>query len=150
MTDDWYEALAALSAAGARFIVVEAHALAVHGVPRATQDLDVWVEPTRENAEKVWLALAAFGAPLEELGITATDFTRPDAVVQIGLPPDRIDVLTGISGVSEFAAAWDARVEREVAGSKLPFLGRDTLIENKRASGRLKDLADIEALGEKP
>jgi hypothetical protein len=119
-------------------------------LPRATQGLDVWVEPTRENAEKVWLALAAFGAPLEELGITATDFTRPDTVVQIGLPPDRIDVLTGISGVSEFAAAWDARVEREVAGSKLPFLGRDTLIENKRASGRLKDLADIEALGEKP
>jgi hypothetical protein len=150
MTEDWSEALEALATAGARFIVVGAHALAVHGVPRATQDLDVWVEPTPENAEKVWAALAAFGAPLEELGITPADFVRAETVVQIGLPPNRIDVLTEISGVGDFAAAWEARVDREFGGSAVPFLGRDTLIQNKRASGRLKDLADIEALGEEP
>jgi hypothetical protein len=150
MTEDWSDALAALATAGARFIVVGAHALAVHGVPRATQDLDVWVEPTLENAEKVWAALTAFGAPLKELGITSADFVQAQTVVQIGLPPNRLDVLTEISGVRDFATAWEARVERELAGSTVPFLGRDTLIQNKRASGRLKDLADIEALGEKP
>jgi len=150
MTEDWSDALAALLAAGARFIVVGAHAMAVHGVPRATQDLDVWVEATEENAARVWEALAEFGAPLGDLGITTADFMRPGAVIQLGLPPNRIDVLTEISGVSDFASAWRARTEHEVDGRMVPFLGRATLIANKRASGRLKDLADIEALGEQP
>jgi hypothetical protein len=150
MTEDWSDALIALLSAGARFLVVGAHALAVHGVPRATQDLDVWVEPTDENAAKVWRALVAFGAPLGELGVTAEDFIRPETVVQIGLPPNRIDVLTQISGVQDFAGAWHDRVEHEVGDVLVPFVGRDTLIRNKRASGRLKDLADVEALGEPP
>lgn len=148
MTDDWSDALRALLAAGARFLVVGAHALAVHGVPRATQDLDVWVEPTEENAAKVWRGLVAFGAPLEDLGIALEDFVRSGTVVQIGLPPNRIDVLTQISGVGDFAGAWNVRVEHEVGGALIPFLGRDTLVRNKRAAGRLKDLADVEALGE--
>lgn len=150
MNEDWSDALAALVAAGARFIVVGAHAMAVHGVPRATQDLDIWVEATEENAARVWEALAQFGAPLRDLGITPDDFVRPDTVIQIGLPPNRIDVLTEISGGHDFAAAWRERIEHEVDGKVVPFLGRATLIANKRASGRLKDLADIEALGEKP
>ena len=150
MTEDWFDALAALLRAGARFIVVGAHALAVHGVPRATQDLDVWIDPTPENAANVWAALADFGAPLKELSITPDDFMRTETVVQIGLPPNRIDVLTEITGTRGFDEAWEARVEREVSGLMIPFLDRETLITNKRASGRLKDLADIEALGEQP
>ena len=90
MTDDWADVLRALLSAGARFIVVGAHALAVHGVPRATQDLDVWVDPTLDNAAKVWSALAVFGAPLADLGITVEDFARPEVVIQVGLPPNRI------------------------------------------------------------
>jgi hypothetical protein len=126
--------------------VVGAHALSIHGVPRATVDLDVWTEPTPENANRVWRALAAFGAPLERLDIAESDFTLPDIVAQLGLPPNRIDILTGLSGVT-FAEAWPDRVEAEIDGIRVPFLGRDALIKNKRASGRKRDLGDIEALG---
>jgi hypothetical protein len=148
VTEDWIDLLEALLEARARFLVVGAHALAVHGVARATQDLDVWVEPTEENASRVWTALIDFGAPLEDLRVTKEDFIRAETVVQIGLPPNRIDILTGITGVADFGHAWEARTDQEVRGRIISFLGRDTLIANKRASGRLKDLADVEALGE--
>jgi hypothetical protein len=147
LTDDYRDLLAALIAADARFIVVGAHALSIHGVPRATVDLDVWTEPTPENAHRVWLALAAFGARLDTLGIAESDFTRQDVVAQFGLPPNRIDILTGVSGLT-FAEAWPGRVEAEIEGMRVPFLGRDALIKNKRASGRKKDLGDVESLGE--
>jgi len=150
MTEDWADALASLLAEGARFIVVGAHAMAVHGVPRATQDLDIWIETTRENAIRVWNALVRFGAPLEDLGITPDDFLRPGTVIQIGLAPNRIDILTEITGVDDFAAAWATRAEHDIGGRKIPFLGRAEMVINKRATGRLKDLADIEALGESP
>lgn len=150
MNDDWFDLLRALVDLEVRFLVVGAHAMAVHGVPRGTQDLDVWVDPSPENAERVWQALAGFGAPLTTLGITRKDFTQPDAVIQIGLPPNRIDVLTAISGVPEFATAWKARSVHQVRGCLIPFLGRSALITNKLASGRRKDLADLEALGELP
>jgi hypothetical protein len=148
VTDDWADLLVALLDSGARFIVVGAHALAVHGVPRATQDLDVWVEPTLENAERVWEALIRFGAPLDDMDVSRDDFVRPNTVIQIGLPPNRVDVLTGITGVVDFNVAWTVRTEHEVGGRAIPFLGRATLVTNKRATGRLKDLADVEALGE--
>ena len=148
MKDDWADALAALIAAQARFLVVGAHALAVHGVPRATQDLDVWIEPSPENAARVWNALAVFGAPLEDLGIQVTDFSTEGNVIQLGLPPRRIDILTAISGVDNFSEAWNNRVERVLHGHHVPFIGRDALIANKKAAGRLRDLADIEALRE--
>jgi hypothetical protein len=125
--------------------VVGAHALAVHGVPRATGDLDVWVRPNAANASRVWRALERFGAPVGALGIEEADLALPDQVVQIGLPPRRIDLLTAISGV-EFGAAWESRVERSVEGLAVPFLSRDLLIANKRATGRAKDLADVETL----
>jgi hypothetical protein len=147
MNEDWADALLTLHAAGARFLVVGAHAMAVHGVPRATQDLDVWIDATMSNADKVWLGLVEFGAPLHEMGVTRDDFIRPGTVVQVGLPPHRIDILTEISGVNDFAAAWDQRVERAVGGVPIAFLGREALLANKRAAGRLKDLADVEALG---
>lgn len=148
MTDDWFDFIAALLDAGAQFLVVGAHALAAHGVPRATQDLDIWIEPTMENAHRVWDALTRFGAPADALGITIDDFVRPNTVVQFGAPPSRIDILTAISGVPHFAAAWDERLEHPVRGRAVPFLGRTAFLANKRASGRHKDLGDIESLGE--
>lgn len=148
MTDDWIDLLHELLTGGARFLVVGAHAMAVHGVPRGTQDLDVWIDPRPENAGHVWNALAAFGAPLGALGIGPDDLQRPDVVIQLGLPPNRIDLLTTITGVPDFDTAWAERVEHEVRGQRVPFLGRATLVDNKRAAGRHKDLGDLEALGE--
>ena len=148
MNDDWADLVLALLDANARFIIVGAHALSVHGVPRATQDLDVWIDPSDGNAARVWTALATFGAPLAELGISVEDLAAHDTVVQVGLPPNRVDLLTGITGVSSFAEAWNGRVMQRVRGREILFLGREALVANKRATGRLKDRADLEALGE--
>ena len=125
MSDDWADVLGALSASGARFLVIGAHAMAVHGVPRGTQDLDVWIDPGTENVERVWCGLAAFGAPLDALGVTREDLRRPGTVVQLGLPPNRIDLLTAISGIPEFETAWAERVEHPFGGRQVPFIGRD-------------------------
>jgi hypothetical protein len=146
VNDDFTDLLSALLAEGARFLVVGAHAMAVHGVPRATGDLDVWIAADAGNAGRVWNALVRFGAPVAALGFTRDDLTRRHQVLQIGLPPRRIDLLTSISGV-EFEPAWSRRVERSVAGISPPFIGRDDLILNKKATGRPKDLADLAALG---
>lgn len=148
MSDDWFDLLAALLDADARFLVVGAHALAVHGVPRGTQDLDVWIDPVRPNAERVWRALAAFGAPVDSLALTIDDLTRVDVVIQLGVPPLRIDLLTGLSGIADFDTAWRGRLERDVRSRIVPFLGRTELTATKRAAGRPKDLADLHALGE--
>ena len=149
MNDDFLDFLRGLLAADVRFLIVGAHALAVHGVPRATGDMDVWIDPTEDNANRVWQALLSFGAPVESLEVTQADLTRADVVIQIGLPPRRIDVLTSVSGL-DFSTTWSTRIANEVAGLVLPFPSREALIANKRATGRLKDLADLEALGESP
>lgn len=145
MNEDYRDILVALVACDARFLIVGAHALAVHGYPRATVDIDIWVDNTPENAARVWKALAAFGAPLDDLGIHAQDFSRPDIVVQFGLPPHRIDILTGVSGLT-FEEAWSRRVEEPVEGVRVPVIGIDELLKNKRASGRDKDRADVKGL----
>lgn len=145
LNDDFLDALRALLSAGAEFLVVGAHAMAVHGVPRATGDLDIWVRPTTTNAAKVFDALRTFGAPLENHGVLPRDFETPDTVYQIGIPPRRIDVLTSVSGVT-FESAWPDRVEVEIAGARVPFIGRSALISNKRASGREKDVIDLRLL----
>jgi hypothetical protein len=137
--------LAALSAARAEFLIVGAHALAAHGVPRATGDLDIWVRAEPENARRVWQALETFGAPLDDL--TLDDLSGPDVVFQIGVPPRRIDLLTSITGVS-FDEAWENRTLVSLEGTAIPVLGRAELIRNKLAVGRPRDLADIEELGE--
>jgi hypothetical protein len=121
--------------------------MAVHGVPRATGDLDVWIASDGDNAARVWGALVRFGAPVMALGFSQNDLTRPGQVVQIGLPPRRIDLLTAISGV-EFEEAWPGRVLHEVGAIRVPFIGRTELVRNKRAAARAKDRADLEALGE--
>lgn len=142
---DFHDVLRAFVSHDVRFLVVGAHALAAHGIPRATQDLDVWIDATPVNAARVWRALVEFGAPLEDLHISDSDFSRPDVVVQVGMPPSRVDVLTGLTGV-RFDDAWSTRADGTVEGVRVPVLGRDALIQNKRAAGRHKDLGDVEAL----
>jgi hypothetical protein len=116
--------------------------MALHGVPRATGDLDVWFAPDDDNVDKVWEALRAFGAPTEALGLTRSDLAQPENVIQIGVPPRRIDVMTAVTGLT-FDEAWDDRVVHEVGGLEVPFLGRSSLIRNKRATDRPKDRADL-------
>jgi hypothetical protein len=140
---DFVEMLSALFAAGAEFLVVGAHALAAHGTPRATGDLDIWVRPSPENAVRVHAALRTFGAPLFDLSVD--DLSRAGIVFQIGLPPYRIDILTGISGVT-FDEAWPGRLISAVDGLQVPFIGRAELVKNKRAAARPKDLVDADAL----
>jgi hypothetical protein len=147
VNQDFQDMLAALLASGARFLVVGAHALAVHGVPRATGDLGVWVLADPTNAERVWAALGRFGAPVDTLSAGPVDLARPGLVLQVGLPPRRVDILTELTGV-DFEPAWRSRVTHRVGSLEVPFIDRETLIRNKRATGRLRDLADLERLEE--
>jgi hypothetical protein len=126
-----------------RFLIVGGYALAVHGHPRATGDLDVWIECSEANAARAYEALRAFGAPLQDL--TVEDLTTSGTVYQIGLPPVRIDILTRITGV-EFDAAWRVRLDTPIDDLVVPVIGREALLANKRALGRTRDLADVELL----
>lgn len=145
LNPDFRDMLSAFAAEDVEFLVVGAYALAVHGVPRATGDLDLWVRRTAENADRVLRALHEFGAPTTEL--TAEDLVSPDVVFQIGVEPRRIDILTSIDGV-EFDAAWANRERIEVDDLELPVLGQRDFITNKRALGRPQDLADVARLEE--
>ncbi len=145
MNQDFVEMLAALSDAGADYLVVGAHALAAHGIPRATGDLDIWVRPTSENAARVWAALEGFGAPLHALELQ--DLHSPGVVFQIGVSPNRIDIFTSISGVA-FDDAWRNRITVTVSGQDVPTIGRDDFIRNKKTIGRPRDLADVAELEE--
>ncbi len=143
VNQDFIDLLRELSGAEARFLVVGAYAVSFHSEPRATGDLDIWVEATADNAPRVYAALRRFGAPLQDLSIE--DLTSPNVVFQIGVPPRRIDILTSITGVA-FEDGWRGRVQATVEGVHFAILGREALITNKRALGRPKDLADVEAL----
>ena len=143
MNRDFVEMLSALSDAGADYLIVGAHALAAHGHPRATGDLDIWVRSTPANAARVYAALAHFGAPLTDLSVT--DLITPDLIFQIGVPPVRIDILTGISGVT-FDEAWPSRLTVSLEGLQVPVMGKECLIRNKRAAGRPRDLVDAAEL----
>jgi hypothetical protein len=143
MPPDFVDLLRAFAAADVRYLVVGAYALGLHGRPRATGDLDVWIDANPENAVRVMVALASFGAPLDD--VTADDFSREGITYQIGLPPLRIDVLTQLTGLS-FEEAWPDRLRRLVDDIDVDFIGRDAFVRNKRATGRLKDLADVEDL----
>jgi hypothetical protein len=143
LNPDFRDMLAAFIAEDVEFLVVGAYALAVHGVPRATGDLDVWVRTEPENAARVVRALEAFGAPTDQ--VTPDDFATPEVVYQVGIAPRRVDILTSIDGVA-FPEAWQSRVLVDVDGLRIPVLGREHLIRNKRAVGRTRDLADLEDL----
>ena len=128
------------------YVIVDGYALAFHGAPRFTGDLDIFIKPDHENAQRIVAALDAFG--FASLGLTANDFERPDQVIQLGVAPVRIDLITSITGVS-----WDeadaGRVSSTYGDVPVNYIGREQFISNKRATGRTKDLADLEALGEK-
>jgi hypothetical protein len=144
MNPDFLDLLRALLAADARFMVVGAYAVGVHGRPRATKDLDVWVEPSAENAPKVIKALLDFGAPL--MGLSAKDLESPGVGLQIGMEPLRIDILTKVSGPS-FAEAWPGHIDAPFSDDvRCPVIGLDALLANKRAAARPQDLADVAAL----
>lgn len=140
---DFRDLFAELNAQEADFLVVGAHALAAHGHVRATKDLDVWVRANSENSKRVFRALASFGAPLSDL--TAEDLATPNVVFQIGVPPIRIDIVTSIDGVT-FEEAWPERLESRYDDQRVHVLSRRHLIQNKKATGRLQDLADVEHL----
>ena len=142
---DFRELLALLNAHGVEYVIVGAHALAYHGAPRYTGDMDIYVRPDIENARRIMAALDDFG--FGSVGLAETDFSAPDRVIQLGYPPVRVDLVTSITGVS-----WDEVFAHKVAGKygDLPvhYIGRQEFVANKRACGRKKDLADLEALGE--
>lgn len=144
MNQDFVDLLLAFREADVCFIVVGAYALALHAKPRATGDLDLWVEPTIENGARVIRALRQFGAPLQ--GMNETDFVVPGTVFQIGVAPRRIDILTALTGLN-FKDAWEDREAHKIGPCEVAFLGRRSLIQNKKALGRAKDLADLESLG---
>ena len=143
MNPDFVDLLRAFGDADVRFMIVGAYALAVHGRPRATGDLDIWVDATPQNAPRVMQALASFGAPLAE--IAEADFARPGVVYQIGVPPGRIDLLTELTGLT-FEQAWPDRIQRPFGELEVDFIDRASFMRNKRATGRLKDLSDIEGM----
>ncbi len=147
MNEDFVDLLSALLEHGARFLVVGAHAMAVHGVPRATGDLGIWIDANDDNPTRVLAAVTRFGAPVDSLGLSAADLAQPGRVVQIGQAPRRVDLLTTLSGL-EFEQAWPGRVTHRIGALEVPFIGRADLVRRKRATGRTKDLADLEALGE--
>jgi hypothetical protein len=144
MNPDFVDLLRAFVGHEVRFLIVGAYALARHGRPRATGDLDVWVDATPENADRVIHALGAFGAPMREL--SRADFEAPGAVVQLGVAPGRIDILTELTGIT-FADAWPDRVQGTFGDVTVDVIGRDAFIRNKLATGRARDLGDVEDLG---
>jgi hypothetical protein len=145
LNEDYKEMLQALAEEKVEFLLVGAYALAAHGYPRATMDIDIWVMPSPDNAEAVLRAVRRFGAPLHDL--TKADLEKEGTVFQIGVAPRRIDIITAASGLTfDQASSRAATVEIEGIAVRIPSIA--DLIRNKRASGRTKDLADAEALEE--
>lgn len=142
---DWKEFLNALRSANTRFLLIGAHALAYHVEARLTEDLDVFVEPSVENAQRLQLALNSFG--FGDVGPSLEELTQPDRVFMLGRKPWRIDILTGIDGVT-FEEAWASREHVDFHGVSLDIIGRAALLKNKRASGRRKDMVDVALLEE--
>ena len=142
---DWSAFIESLSSHRVRFLIVGAHAMAAIGRPRATQDIDFFVEPTKANARRLGTALGEFGYPA--LAREWMRFAEPDRMVILGREPLRIDVMTSITGVS-FKEAWRGRLKARLGKYEVGFLGREQFITNKRASGRTKDLLDIALLEE--
>ena len=142
---DFKELLALLNVHNVEYVIVGGYALAFHGVPRYTGDLDILVKPVPANARQILAALEEFGFGL--LGLTTEDFILPDQVVQLGVPPVRVDFITSLTGVP-WSEAFAGRVAGRYGDVPVYFIGRDQFIANKRATGRKRDWADLEALGE--
>ena len=140
---DFKEFIQSLNDNGVRYLVVGGYAVALHGYPRYTKDIDIWVEMTAENASSILKALDQFG--FGSLGVNASDFTAPDRMLQLGHPPGRIDILTTLPGV-DFSECYSARTVVEVDGISTNFINLENLRKNKKATGRHQDLADLENL----
>ena len=143
---DFKELLRLFNVYKVEYMIVGGYALAFHGAPRYTGDIDIYVKPDETNAQRVLEALEEFG--FGSIGLDKSDFMHKDKVVQLGVPPVRIDIITSITGVS-WEDVFAGTVEGKYGEITVFYIGRDHFIENKRAIGRIKDLADIEALGEK-
>lgn len=143
MNSDFKDLLEAFNAAGVRYLIIGGYAVIKHTEPRFTKDLDLWVSTDIENSKKVYDALAEFGAPIEEL--SPSDFAEPDAFFTMGLPPNRIDIMFDLNGV-DVGQVWERRVDGILDDVPVHFIGRDDLINNKEAVGRLQDRADAEKL----
>jgi len=143
---DFKELLESFGRNGVEFLIVGGYALAFHGAPRFTGDIDLYIRPDRRNAARILKALEEFG--FGGVGLSEADFIEPGKVVQLGFPPVRIDLVTSLAGVT-WDEAWSGRAEGDYGGVPVGFIGRTEFLRNKRAAGRAKDLADIEALGEK-
>lgn len=143
---DFQELLCALNDHNVEYLLIGGYAVSVHSEPRATKDLDIWIRTDRENSVAVFKALAAFGAPLA--GFTPEDFNdAPRSVFQMGVPPHRIDILQAIDGVN-FDEAWQTRIETQIDGVPVHLISSEMLIRNKLASGRPRDLLDVEDIRE--
>ncbi len=140
---DLREFIELLNALEVRFVIVGAFAVAYHGYFRYTSDIDIFIESSLENAERMFRAVKQFG--FGDLNLSMEDFTKGNQVVQLGVSPNRIDVMTFLSGVS-FDEAWGSREMGELDGLSVPYISRDNLKRNKTACGRLQDLADLEYL----
>ena len=147
LNKDLRELLELLNSNGVEYLVIGAFAVAFHGFPRYTADLDLLVRPTAENADRVLRALSEFG--FGTVGIQAADLRSPGKVIQLGVKPNRVDLLTAISGVS-FEEAWATRIAADLEAIPTHFIGRGELLRNKECTGRAKDLGDAEELRKRP
>lgn len=143
LSKDWREFIESFRSNDVEFLIVGALAVGWHGHPRLTGDMDILIRPRPENAERVLLALRQFG--FGQLGITTEDLSEPDQILQLGFPPNRIDLITSITGV-DTETAWTGRVEADFDGCKAFVIGIDDLLRNKEATGRPKDMADAAIL----
>lgn len=143
LNQDFREFIQSLDDSHVRYLVIGGYAVAVHGYPRYTRDIDIWIEMTPDNAANMVKALEQFG--FGSLGLQISDFLTPDQIIQLGYPPNRIDLITTPPGI-EFASCYASRVEVEIDGVIVSFIDLDNLKKSKKASGRLQDLADLENL----
>jgi hypothetical protein len=143
LNPDFRDILSAFIAHHVEFLVVGGYAMAAHRLPRATKDLDLWVRPESANAARILSALDAFGAPRH--GLTARDLEAAGTIYQVGVPPNRVDVITTVDGVA-FEAAWAERLHVDIDGIRIPVIGRRHLVANKRTVGRPQDLVDADLL----
>lgn len=143
LNQDFKEFIQSLNDNGVRYLIIGGYAVALHGYPRYTKGMDVWVEPSPDNAARMVPALEQFG--FGSLGLQAADFMTPDQIIQLGYPPNRIDIITTPPGV-DFKSCYAARVAVEIDGVEVSFIDLENLKKSKKASGRLQDLADLENL----
>jgi predicted nucleotidyltransferase len=143
LNQDFREFIQSLNDNQVRYLVVGGYAVALHGYPRYTKDIDIWIDLTDDNASRMILALEQFG--FGSLGLKEQDFLEADTIVQLGYPPRRVDILTTLSGV-DFNPCFAVRVVVEMQGTQVNFIDLDNLIINKRSTGRIQDKADVENL----